>query len=151
MRLHGRPDIVVCYRCLDWLNARRARFVVASAGGVRIVNTDPCFAVADVARAVDHYQRLGFDVSHHDETSASAHRNGLTVHLALADDPDRVGKGAIYLHVDDAQELADEWRKAGVEVIGPEDDQHRTRQGSHVDPDGNLIRFGSPVPGPPRA
>jgi hypothetical protein len=45
---------------------------------------------------------------------------------------------------DDANQLADDWRQAGIEFVGPEDFDDGKREGSHVDPDGNLIRFGSP-------
>jgi uncharacterized glyoxalase superfamily protein PhnB len=51
----------------------------------------------------------------------------------------------LYLHVDDADQLAAEWRKAGVPVTGPQDYDYGKREGSHLDPDGNKIRFGSPL------
>ena len=53
------------------------------------------------------------------------------------------------MHVDDADRLADQWRDAGIDVTGPLDFEYGKREGSHLDPDGNLIRFGSPLP-PPR-
>ncbi len=145
VHLHSRRDIVICYRCLDWLNARRDKKARATAGPVRIVGVEPCFSVADVQRAVDHYQRLGFTTSYHDETYAFAHRDGLTIHLAHADDPTSDCDGALYLHVDDADRLADDWRKEGMDIVGPEDYDYGKREGSHSDPDGNLIRFGSPL------
>ena len=46
----------------------------------------------------------------------------------------------------DVDQLADEWRKAGMEVAGPADQEYGLREASHVDPDDNLIRFGSPSP-----
>lgn len=97
----------------------------------------------DVDRAVAHYQRLGFDTEYHDETYAFAHRDHLTIHLAHDDDPTH-HVAMLYIHVDDAFALADEWRQAGVEVIGPVD--YGKREATHTDPDGNLIRFGSPIP-----
>jgi uncharacterized glyoxalase superfamily protein PhnB len=60
------------------------------------------------------------------------------------DDLERTG--SLYIHCDDANELADEWRKAGLDVTGPKDEEYGKREGSHTDPDGNLIRFGSPTP-----
>ena len=33
----------------------------------------------------------------------------------------------------------------GVNVIGPDDYDYGKREGSHRDPDGNLLRFGSPL------
>jgi hypothetical protein len=32
-----------------------------------------------------------------------------------------------------------------VDVVGPDDYDYGKREGSHVDPDGNLLRFGSPL------
>ena len=81
----------------------------------RVVGVEPIFVVSDVPRAVAHYEQLGFSTSHHDEGYAFAHRNELTIHLAGAGvDLGRVGRGSIYMHVDDADALADEWRDAGV-------------------------------------
>lgn len=110
---------------------------------MRIVGYEPCFSVHDVPRAAAHYQRLGFAISYHDDDYAFAHRDGLTIHLALTDDPEIPITGALYLHVDDADALAEEWRAAAVGVVGPDDFDYGKREGSHVDPDGNLIRFGS--------
>jgi Glyoxalase/Bleomycin resistance protein/Dioxygenase superfamily len=141
--LHRR-DIAICDECLGWLNTRRAKRDQAQSGGWILVNTDPIFTVADVAGAADHYEKLGFEISHHDDSYAFAGRGRLTIHLAGAEGNDQ-GPGALYLHCDDADEVAQEWRTAGVEVQGPEDYDYGKREGSHTDPDGNLIRFGSPV------
>lgn len=106
------------------------------------------FTVAEVDRAVDHYQKLGLQTSYHDETYAFANRDGtLTIHLALQAGGHR-GPGSLYIHAADADQVASEWRLAGLEVAEPEDYDYGKRVGSHSDPDGNLIRFGSPLPGP---
>jgi hypothetical protein len=70
---------------------------------------------------VDHYQRLGFSASFHDETYPFAHRDGLTIHLAHRDAPATEGPAALYLHVEDADQLAREWHREGMQVAGPED------------------------------
>ena len=112
----------------------------------RVVSVEPIFVVSDVTRALAHYEQLGFSTSHHDEGYAFAHRNELTIHLAGPGvDPERVGRGSIYMHVDDADALAEEWRGAGVDFVEPQDFEYGKREGSHEDPDGNLIRFGSPL------
>jgi hypothetical protein len=148
VHLLSHSDVAICYRCLDWLNTRRARQVAAH-GGWTAVGLEPIFTVVDVERSVNHYQRLGFETSHHDKTYAFAHRgDNLTIHPAQADGDAGPKVGSLYLHVDDADQLADEWRKAGLGVVGPEGYAYRKREGSHTDPDGNLIRFGSPVPRP---
>jgi uncharacterized glyoxalase superfamily protein PhnB len=46
---------------------------------------------------------------------------------------------------DDADALAEEWTGAGVDFVAPRDVEWGKREGSHEDPDGNLIRFGSPL------
>jgi uncharacterized glyoxalase superfamily protein PhnB len=145
VQLRSHREIVICYRCLDWLNGQRDKKVAATGGAVRIVGVEPCFSVGDIERAVDHYQRLGFTISYHDEWYAFAHRDDLTIHLAHADVPATSGAAVLYLHVDDADQLADDWRKAGLDVVGPEDYDYGKREGSHTDPDGNKLRFGSPL------
>jgi glyoxalase/bleomycin resistance protein/dioxygenase superfamily protein len=97
-----------------------------------------------VWRAVARYEQLGFNTSQHDEGYAFAHRNELTIHLASPGvDPERLGRGSIYMHVDDADALAEEWRGAGVDFVEPRDFEYGKREGSHQGLDGNLIRFGS--------
>jgi catechol 2,3-dioxygenase-like lactoylglutathione lyase family enzyme len=112
----------------------------------RVVSVEPIFVVSNVSQAVAHYERLGFSTSRHDNGYAFAHRNELTIHLAGPGvDPVRVGRGSIYMHVDDADALAEEWRNSGIDFIEPQDAEWGKREGSHTDPDGNLIRFGSPL------
>jgi hypothetical protein len=110
-----------------------------------VVSVEPIFTVASVPRAVEHFERLGFTTSYNDAGYAFAHRDRLTIHLAQTDDPAIAVAGSIYMHVSDADELAAEWRTAGVDVTGPDDFDYGKREGSHIDPDGNLIRFGSPL------
>lgn len=146
VQLHAHKDIRICYRCLGWLVAKRDKTVEADGGAVRVVGTEPIFNVADAKRAADHYERLGFTTDFHDDTYAFAHRGDLTIHLAQTDDQTVATRGALYFHGDDAEQLADDWRKAGMQVGGPVDYDYGKREGWHADPDGNLIRFGSPVP-----
>lgn len=142
--LQCHPEIVICNDCLGWLDTKRDQALAAS-GGVRVASVEPMFRVDDVGRAVDHYQRLGFATEYHDETYAFALRNNVTIHLAHADTPEQRTTTTIFLHVDDVDRLAEDWRNAGMEVDGPADQDYGLREASHSDPDGNLIRFGSPV------
>jgi catechol 2,3-dioxygenase-like lactoylglutathione lyase family enzyme len=134
-----------CCECLDYLDSRRARQIAIHGGLKPLAGYDPVFSVVDVERAVDHYQRLGFATDYHDETYAFARWGNLVVHLARDDNPEAHMTAVLYLHVDDADELADNWRKAGMEVVGPENQDDGKREGQHVDPDGNVIRFGGPA------
>ena len=147
VKLWSRDDVVICDGCLDYLNSRGQR-QIAILGGVRPpAGFDPVFSVRSMERAVDHYQRLGFTTEYHDETYAFARWGNLVVHLALDDHPDAHMTAVLYIHVDDADEVADAWRRAGLNVVDPENQDYGKREGRHVDPDGNVIRFG----GPPRA
>ena len=107
----------------------------------RIVAVDSIFAVADMLRAAEQYKRLGFEISYHDQGYAFAQRQGFNLHLDLTDSPPP-GGGLLYLPVDDADQLAEEWRAAGAEVSEPQDFPWDKHEGSHTDPDGNTIRFG---------
>jgi catechol 2,3-dioxygenase-like lactoylglutathione lyase family enzyme len=115
--------------------------------GTWLVNGfEPIFKVADVARSVAWFQRAGFEVSSHDDTYAFAHLDqDLTIHLAQAGGDEPPGGGALYIHCQDADRVAEEWRRAGIEVDGPRVEDYGKREGSVADPDGNVIRFGSPV------
>jgi len=135
----------VCFRCLDWMELRRTQLQDGHTWGWRAVGVEPVFAVASVDRALDHYARLGFDTARHDATHGVAHRDrDLTIHLAqVAADATSYG-AAVYLHVEDADAVTDEWRRAGLAVKGPDDTADGEREGVHVDPDGNVLRVASP-------
>ena len=110
----------------------------------------PIFPVADLAAALAHYAALGFGTFAYDEGGeyGFANREGTGIHLAsdLHHDPAR-GGASTYLYVRDADALYEEWSRPGIgghtRPVVPM--PYELREGSHVDPDGNLIRFGSPV------
>jgi uncharacterized glyoxalase superfamily protein PhnB len=111
-----------------------------------VTGFEPIFEVADVTGSAAWFERAGFEVSFHDDTYALAHRDrDLTIHLARAGGDEPPGRGALYLHCQDADRVAEEWRRAGIEVDGPEDQDYGKREGSVTDPDGNVIRFGSAI------
>ena len=143
--LNCHPDVVLCSDCLDWLSRRRDEQAAGGGGAVRVVSVEPTFRVADIDRAVKHYQRLGFDTEYHDSSYAFALRDGVTIHLAHIDTPDQATPATIFLHVSDVDQLVADWRNAGFEVDGPTNQDYGLREASHVDLDGNRIRFGSPI------
>jgi uncharacterized glyoxalase superfamily protein PhnB len=57
--------------------------------------------------------------------------------------PDR--RASAYLFVEDADALARTWAGAGGDVRLPEDTEWGQHEGVLIDPDGNVIRFGSPM------
>jgi hypothetical protein len=144
VQLRSHPDMPICHWCLDSLNRQRDGQLRGK--GWVAEGYEPIFGVLDLVRATDHYAAMGFEIDFHDETYAFAHRErGLTIHLTLPEDDGTPGAGVLYVHCDDAELLADEWRRAGLRVDGPEDTDYGKREGSHADPDGNVIRFGSPI------
>src|ERR1700733_2264517 len=126
----------------------------------RLRSFSPVFPVRDLRRALAHYASLGFDVQPYTEGDGYgfADRDGVSLHLALdtghehehegGDGNDHEHVGTAYLYVADADALYDEWTRPGVGGLTRRvgDTPYELREGSHVDPDGNLIRFGSPMP-----
>ncbi len=108
----------------------------------------PIFPVRDLDVAMDHYRRLGFAVRHYPPGGYGyAAFDGAEIHLGVVSDVDHRA-GAAYLFVGDAgdaDELARRWRAAGAQVHGPHDTEWGRHEGATVDPDGNVIRFGSPI------
>jgi hypothetical protein len=103
----------------------------------------PVFGVRDLDVTFAHYEKLGFATrTYHGRGYGFATRDGIEIHLGVVASRDHLISTA-YLFVVDADELAQEWRSAGVEVHSPEDTEWGRREGAVVDPDGNVIRFGS--------
>jgi Ser/Thr protein kinase RdoA (MazF antagonist) len=127
------------------------------APGNRFSSFSPVFPVRDLRRALAHYASLGFEVEPYADGDGYgfAGRDEVSLHLSLdeghgpGDDHQHVGTA--YLYVVDADALYDEWARPGVGGLTRRvgDTPYQLREGSHVDPDGNLIRFGSPMPGRP--
>lgn len=108
----------------------------------------PVFPVRNIDSAIAHYRKLGFAVREFEGTAAYAfaERDGIEIHLAEVDDlKPRRNTSAVYLYVDDADALFEEWSRAGIEgrLIEPIDTSYGLREGACVDSDANLIRFGS--------
>jgi hypothetical protein len=111
----------------------------------RLRRVAPIFAIRDLDAAMAHYERLGFAVRTYEGGDYGfAARDGIEIHLGLVPADDRRTSSA-YLWVEDADQLAAEWRSAGVEVHSPQETEWGQHEGAVVDPDGNVIRFGSPM------
>lgn len=108
---------------------------------------DPIFPITDMQRSLRHYEALGFETKAYDGEYAFATLPGHgCIHLAVQHEHDpKVNAAATYLHVDDADELTIRWRRGCPEgdTRDPVDTDYGLREGAHVDPDNNLIRFGS--------
>ena len=125
----------------------------------RFSSFSPVFPVRDLRRALVHYASLGFEVKPYadEDGYGFAERDEVSLHLALDEghgpEAGHQHVGTAYLYVEDADALYDEWARPGVGGLTRRvgDTPYKLREGSHVDPDGNLIRFCSPMPGRPGA
>ena len=108
----------------------------------------PIFGVSDLAAALAYYGGLGFGTR---EWRGGGYGfltfDDAEIHLGVSPEtdtrPDR--PSSAYLFVEDADALAQTWLAAGGNVRLPQDTEWGQHEGALVDPDGNVIRFGSPV------
>ena len=107
----------------------------------------PIFPVSDLQVSLNYYRRLGFTVREYEGGGYGfANRDGIEIHLGTTSTPTAGGaKHSAYLWVDNSDALAHEWRSVGAEVHMPEDTAWGQHEGAVVDPDGNVLRFGSPL------
>ncbi|MFZ0667891.1 MAG: VOC family protein [Acidimicrobiales bacterium] len=118
----------------------------------RILSVAPGLPTTDMARTVEHYGRLGFIFSAPGSQSVTdacfsiAQRDGIELHFALKEDHDPARTAMwIYVGVEDADEIGAEFAAAGVEVRRPpHDTDYKMRELAYIDPDGNMLLFGSP-------
>jgi hypothetical protein len=112
----------------------------------------PVLPVRDLEVAVHTYERLGFTVERYagDAPYAFARRDAVHLHLSEVGNLDPLTSVvSVYLYVEDADALHDEWRAADVpgRLHPPQDTDYGLREGAFVDADGTLLRFGSRLPG----
>jgi hypothetical protein len=98
---------------------------------------------------LEHYAALGF------ETEAwrgggygFASRDGVELHLGEVEGHDPATNiVSCYLFVGDVDALHAEWvpARAGGQLEPLSDTDYGLREGRYVDPDGNVIRYGSPL------
>jgi catechol 2,3-dioxygenase-like lactoylglutathione lyase family enzyme len=104
----------------------------------------PIFPVRDLGRAIAYYRRLGFATREYDGGGYGfAVLDGAELHLGVV--AHRATPGSAYLFVDDADGLARTWASVGAEVRAPQDTEWGRHEGAMIDPDGNVVRFGSPM------
>jgi len=114
----------------------------------------PIFPTADLEAMRAHYEALGFVVVVHQSGYATASRDEVRIHFrhvpGLAPSVGGEERGAAYVSVDDAGALHAEWTAAGVGETGDLfDPGFGVWEAAHTDSDGNVLRFGSPLPAGP--
>ncbi len=99
--------------------------------------------------ALEHYERLGFDVMPFTDGMAWAwvRFGAAEIHLFLKKDHDpSTTAAAADLMVDDVDKLERTWNTTGVSgTSDPYDTPYKMREAVHVDIDNNLIRINSPL------
>jgi DNA-binding MarR family transcriptional regulator len=110
----------------------------------------PIFPVRDLAAALAHYASLGFHAEPHEEGDSYGFVNRERVGLHL-EERQHGDHAAAYLYVRDADAIYQEWSRPGIggrtsPVVTTD---YQMREGSHTDPDGNLIHFGSAIEATP--
>jgi catechol 2,3-dioxygenase-like lactoylglutathione lyase family enzyme len=106
------------------------------------------FPVSDLDAALAYYRGLGFRTRRYQGGGYGfVTFDGAEIHLGVVPDlgtrPDR--RSTAYLFVEDADALARTWLAGGGDVRLPEDTEWGQHEGVLIDPDGNVIRFGSPM------
>lgn len=116
-------------------------------GPTGLVSVAPVFSTADVAAWLNHYRGLGFTVEAHDDEYGFAALGPIELHVARNPNHDpRTTAGCAYLRVDDADAVWQRWSAvSGGRDVEPVDTDYGIREGAHIDPDGNLLRYGSPL------
>jgi hypothetical protein len=114
----------------------------------------PVLPVRSVRGALARFAKLGFETRAYGESAEDepiygfASSGPIELHLSLARELDpKTSTSACYLYVDDADVLYASWRASGVDgrFDAPKDTPYRLREFAYVDPDGNLLRIGSPI------
>lgn len=112
---------------------------------VTVRSVAPVFSSSDVGRWSAHYRALGFEVEAYGEDYGFAALGPVVLHVSRKPDHDpRTTAGCAYLEVEDADAVWRRWSAApGGRDVEPVDTDYGTREGAHIDPDGNLLRYGS--------
>jgi hypothetical protein len=107
----------------------------------------PCFPVTDLRASLAHYVGLGFVATEYEEGMkwAWVRFGNSELHLFLKRDHDPATTAAAAdLVVADADALESAWSSTGISGTSDTyDTPYGMREAVHIDPDNNLIRFGS--------
>jgi catechol 2,3-dioxygenase-like lactoylglutathione lyase family enzyme len=123
----------------------------------RLLSVAPGLPTTDMVRTLEHYRHLGFTFKADGapltaKTAvaagfAIAERDGVELHFAVKPEHDPARTATwVYVRVEDADELSAEFDAAGAgQGRAPRDTDYGMRELAHIDPDGNLLLFGSPL------
>jgi len=100
----------------------------------------------DVGRTVKFYEALGFSVVVRDDF-VMTRRDSIELFLSLMPDHDpKRTASCVFVRVDDADALHAQWRTTGSDCIKTlRNTNYGMREFAVIDPDGNLMLYGSPL------
>lgn len=113
----------------------------------RLLSAAPIMPTTDVARTAAFYRALGFSIDDRHGEFLMTRRDDVELFFSLKPDHDPARTAScIYVRVSDSAALHRLWQ--GRDGVRPPIDQsYKMRDVPVIDPDGNLILFGSPLPG----
>jgi hypothetical protein len=111
-----------------------------------LLRVAPGMPSTDIGRTIAHYAQLGFTATLVLDDFAIIERDGVELHFALKPDHDpRRTATWIYIRVENVDAFYADMKLAGIDLSEPRDTDYRMREIPHVDPDNNLVLFGSPL------
>ena len=150
--LGDTPGTFICARCALWAAGRIARS--SRLGRLRrrlpyrqprpgVLMAVPVLAATDLDRSAELYGAVGFEVTGRHDGYLVMHAGPVELHLAQ--DAETTA-GACYLHVADVAAVRERLEATVTDSTGPlGDTDYGLREFTFNDPDGNRVRFGSPV------
>lgn len=117
----------------------------------RLRSASPVLSVDNVPDTAEHYcKMLGFEIlSLYGEPPyyAVVERNGVRIHLSEREDTSTpIEKCAVYVYVDDADALYEEFKGKGIKMFAPPENQENgMREFELTDYNGHFLMFGQKV------
>jgi hypothetical protein len=108
------------------------------------ISVAPIMPTTDIVRTRQHYERLGFTANVINDFMMTK-RDDIELFFSLnpEHDPKRTAS-CIYVRVADADALHAHWQAAGIPGLRQlRNTDYNMREFAYVDPDGNMILFGS--------
>lgn len=158
--LGDTPGVFICAGCAVWAARRATRFPVVrldprlllrwlrrGRGGQEggVLMAIPILPSADLDRTAQFYRALGLAEVERHEGYLLMHAGAVELHFTSGEDSP--SRSQAFLHVSDAASLWKRLKSQEVAGLGPlEDQDYGLREFLVIDPDGNRIRVGSPLP-----
>ena len=166
--LGATPGVYICAGCAFWAARRGARLPHLRRLAHRVAHdivaavrredrrtfrsAIPILPSADIERTIEFWRPVGFEVVERYDGYLLTHGDGVELHFTLDTGNAEPGSGTVrrpgsaFVHVRSASALWKRLRSADVPGVGPVEDQdYGLREFVVTDPDGNRVRFGSPV------